>query len=325
MGEASVRACPALGNTLQQQLERYSEQMEATAKPSVAEEVGKRGPEELRRWGAGVEKYGKEKTEEVKELMMVLASTAESVGERDQRYSTRFHELTGNLRKIADLNDLSQMRVSVIQSAGVMKECIDQMARETKDSVSGLRAQVHKYRARLVEAEALAWRDPLTNLVNRRQVENEIEKRITAGTQFSVVMLDLDDFKSVNDRYGHMAGDALLQQFASELRSSSRLDDVVGRWGGDEFIVILDCDYDGALERTGRMKSWLLGDYEIPTEKGNQTVRLSAALGVAGWKPGESCADVVRRADLAMYRDKSVARPMPPPGNASRHAHVRQA
>jgi len=309
MGESSVRACPALGNGLQEQLERFSEQMVSTAPPSAAEEMGRLAPGQLRHWAAQVEQYSKGRTAEVKELMMVLASTAESVGERDQRYAARFSELTSNLQTTASLDDLSQMRASVLKNAGVMRNCIEQMTREVQAAVLGLQAQVHNYRARLVEAEELAWRDPLTNLVNRRQVEGEIDRRIAAGGCFSVVMLDLDGFKEVNDRYGHLAGDGLLQQFAGELRASSRSDDVVGRWGGDEFVLVLDCALTGALERVGPMRSWLLGDYEISTERGGRTVRVSAALGVAEWKAGEGRDDIMRRADQAMYDQKSCAKP----------------
>ena len=76
-------------------------------------------------------------------------------------------------------------------------------------------------------------------------------------------MLDLNGFKQVNDTYGHEAGDDLLKQFSTELRSASRATDVVGRWGGDEFIVVLDGNLTEAQSHVERMQKWVFGSYTL--------------------------------------------------------------
>jgi diguanylate cyclase len=180
--------------------------------------------------------------------------------------------------------------------------------------VEKLKTEVSTYETKLKKAEELALRDALTGLSNRRNVEERIEGRIASGQVFCVAVLDVNHLKQVNDKHGHLAGDSLLQQFAQELRSSSRSTDLVGRWGGDEFIVVMDCAVSGAITQMERMQKWVFGDYTIRPGKGTGEVKVhvDAAVGLAEWQRGETLKAVIERADAEMYKNKGLAKKQRP-------------
>ena len=310
MGSSGFRACPAVGSELQQNLASLQNGLSGDVTSALVKETEKKVEEQLQQWGGRTSEHFKAKANEVKELLMVLARTAESVGERDQRYANHFSQFTTRLQTIADLEDLTQVRASLVKGAGELKTYVDQMALDSHQSVAQLRAEVSTYETKLKAVEELALRDTLTGLANRRNVEERLEWRIEHQQGFCVIVLDLNRFKQVNDTYGHLAGDSLLKQFSHELRSNLRSSDIAGRWGGDEFIVVLDCDLKAAKSQIERMQKWVLGEYTIPLgpDKGELKVSVDASIGVAQWQPGETIQQVIERADAAMYKDKRLAR-----------------
>jgi diguanylate cyclase (GGDEF)-like protein len=99
-----------------------------------------------------------------------------------------------------------------------------------------------------------------------------------------------------------MAGDQLLKQFGSELRSAVRSTDLVARWGGDEFVVMIDGDQPST--HVDRITQWVFGDYTIQSGGVSQKTKVFAAIGVAVWSTGETVVEVFSRADASMYEQK---------------------
>jgi diguanylate cyclase (GGDEF)-like protein len=304
IGESGVQACPQVGNTLRQNLLHLQAALSAESTPDLLHQTGQKVEAEIAQWGCGAADYFKQRAGEVKEVMMILANTAELTGERDRRYSRQFQEFTGRLQAMSDLHDLVLIRDSLVKSAIDLRSCTEAMAEESQKSVARLRADVRVYQARLDDAERLAGQDPLTGLDNRRRVESSIEYRIGRKKAFSVLLLDLNGFKQLNDTCGHLAADDLLKQFSAELKSGFRHTDVVGRFGGDEFIIVLDAGLQDANMHIERISRWVFGDYTIRVGDTSRKVAVSAAIGAAEWQAGDSLRTLLDRADAAMYRDK---------------------
>jgi diguanylate cyclase (GGDEF)-like protein len=261
--------------------------------------------EQLRGWGRRTAKHYRQQSGEVKEILLMMARAAESVGERDQRCAEQITEVTARLKGIAHLEDLTEMRESIKKSAFDLKRSIDRITAEGKAAMARLRAEVTSYQTRLEAAEEAASRDALTGLRCRLWVEGQIEQSLREARPLCVAILDINEFKQVNDQHGHLTGDEVLKQFAQEMRSACRSTDIIGRWGGDEFILLLSCAMEEARAQIDRLREWVCGNYKIQGSAAPIKLRVEASIGVAEGLPGESMKELIERADAEMYRDKA--------------------
>jgi len=166
--------------------------------------------------------------------------------------------------------------------------------------------QMCKMRA---EAEVLqqAMTDGLTGLANRRALDAALARALAvaarSGQPFALVMVDLDHFKAINDRFGHGAGDTVLTGFAGRLRSGLRAQDLAFRYGGEEFCVLLpNTDADGAAVMARRLH----GQVALAAHDGMPAQ--TSSLGVAVWRQGDTADALLGRADQALYRAKAGGR-----------------
>jgi diguanylate cyclase (GGDEF)-like protein len=308
MGHASLDACPGMGDELKRHLGEFKSGL-STGMSSAALSATDTGvKEQLRGWGRGTAKHYQQKACEVKEMLLMMARTAESVSARDQRCAGQMTEVTERLKVIASLEDLTEIRASIEKSASELKSSIDRMTAEGKAVLDQLKEQVTSYQTELEEAEELASRDALTGLSSRLYVEGQIEKRMGAGAPFCLAIVDIDRFKKVNDDHGHVTGDDLLKQFSTELRSACRATDVIGRWGGDEFILLFDCGLAEAEGQSERLRKWICGNYAVRGKSGEVKLRVDASIGLAAHAAGEEMKELLARADAKMYEEKAAGR-----------------
>jgi diguanylate cyclase (GGDEF)-like protein len=160
------------------------------------------------------------------------------------------------------------------------------------------------------QARRLAELDPLTSLLNRRawiaQVQGLLSNSAQSGQALTLIFVDLDHFKALNDRYGHAAGDEALLRIAETLHGTLRPGDQLGRYGGDEFVAALPhCTTDSARHIADRILSGING-LTIPTDDRGST--LGASIGIATLQRSERIEGLLARADHAMYTAKSLGR-----------------
>ncbi len=239
-------------------------------------------------------------------MLLMMARTAESVGARDQRCAGQMSDVTERLKAIASLDDLSEIRKSIEKSTCELKSSIDRMTAEGKAVLDHLKKLVAPCQIKL-EAGG-ASRDALT-WPSQPALWGPVEKRLAAGTPFCIAIVDIDRFKKVNDDHGHVTGDELLKQFSTELRSACRATDVIGRWGGDEFV------YDVRLRACGggeaqvvRLRKWICGSYTVSGMAGGVKLRVDASIGLAERAANDAMKELLARADAAMYEEKAAGR-----------------
>jgi diguanylate cyclase (GGDEF)-like protein len=305
IGASATQICPHLGEEVQHDLLNLRDRLSTDVTPDAVAETGKQVEQELAKWGESTSTYFQQTAHDVKEIMLAVAETTQALGDRDHRFAGEFHGFAGQLAAIGNLGDLTKIRESLGKSAHQLKACVAKMVEEGERSLSQIRAELSVYQNRLDEAQRMATQDPVTGVANRYKAETRIQLLIDASRDYSVAMFDLDDFKQTNDLYGHAAGDELLRQFAHELRSFFRSSDIVSRWGGDEFLVIADCTAEQIRDRIEPIRKWVCGDYTIQIAGEPRKVKVHASVGVASWRRGETAAELVARADAAMYQEKA--------------------
>jgi diguanylate cyclase (GGDEF)-like protein len=205
---------------------------------------------------------------------------------------------------------------------------------ETDDVVEGLRLGAHDYlrkpfepaeviarvsaavrvkelqddlRARNAELDRIARSDPLTGLANRRHLDEQLAAHAASAArhhhELSVAVVDIDNFKSVNDTFGHNAGDTVLREVARRIAVSARVEDIVGRWGGEEFIVILPhCGVEGATVVSERIRRAVAAS-PVRAEHGI-AIPVTVSVGCTGGTDEVA----VERADAALYAAKKGGR-----------------
>lgn len=154
----------------------------------------------------------------------------------------------------------------------------------------------------------IAYHDELTGLANRSLLLDRFKQAVAQGArqhrQVVLLFLDLDEFKSVNDRLGHAAGDKLLQQVAGRLVTCIRASDTACRYGGDEFAVLLP-EVDG-LDSAAMVAERICAHLVVPYVIDGVTIRVTASMGTAVYPiDGKSCGDLLRHSDNGMYRSKA--------------------
>ena len=152
------------------------------------------------------------------------------------------------------------------------------------------------------EFHRLAVVDPLTGLYNRRVAEERLASEASRsrrnGQPLTVVSLDLDKFKQINDTYGHLAGDQVLKEFAARLNSAIRLSDLASRMGGDEFLVVLpECSASQVDVLLARLRP-------MEVEWAGRKIPVSFSAGWVGYERGETTEQFLERADRTLYADK---------------------
>jgi diguanylate cyclase (GGDEF)-like protein len=163
-----------------------------------------------------------------------------------------------------------------------------------------------KMEVRTEEVYKLAVLDPLTGLNNRRSGEQRLAEEISRAQRhcrpLTILLLDLNGLKNLNDKFGHAAGDELIRQFAARLSKAIRGSDLAVRQGGDEFLVLLpECRPDEVRHVLGRLRG-------VNVDCNGQLIALSFSAGWTDFKPGESTEDLLKRADDALYVNKRAGR-----------------
>jgi len=245
---------------------------------------------------------GKER--DLRAMLISLAEAAEVLSEHNDRHSLRLTRFTQNLQVVARGTDLARMRGKLSEAVEDLKSAQDEMRHDNAGLLAGMHEQLVIFQKRLERIEGRAFEDRVTGLLNRSEGEVKLTDRLKGELPVSIIMVDLDDFKRVNDRFGHASGDQVLRTVALILTNGLRSCDTVCRWGGDEFLIMVAGDRAMAEQQAARLRVQLGVRCKLVILRELHEVGISASLGVAQAHAGERMEELVARADDDLYRQK---------------------
>jgi diguanylate cyclase (GGDEF)-like protein len=205
------------------------------------------------------------------DLAAYRACEADLLAGRPSQVDYRVHGLDGRTRWIRARVWPEQLGDGSVRFAGILSDITQQ--REAEDDLRRALADLAEANARLDAAHGraieLAMTDALTGAANRRHVDRVLTELLrTSGPPIGVLLLDIDDFKDINDRHGHRVGDEVLIEIVDRLRRTVRPDDVVARWGGEEFVLLCRAERRESVRAIAERIRMSVGDRPIPTTVG---------------------------------------------------------
>jgi diguanylate cyclase len=245
----------------------------------------------------------------LKEMLATLIERIGTMGNSTGKFYDQVGAYQAELEKATDFETLSRVIKGLLTDTQMVRVDIQQSREEllnARRKVEAYEQRVKQLEKELVTVSTLVQKDPLTHALNRRGLEEafriETARATRYGTPLSLAVIDVDDFKKLNDSLGHLAGDRALVHLLTVMQAALRPTDVVARIGGEEFAILFSStDIDDATAATERVQFELA---ERAFEHDGATRVISFSGGVTRWAEAETLEHVLQRADDAMYRAK---------------------
>jgi len=251
--------------------------------------------------------------EQLKKVLKSIISTINSISDSENMIIGHLNEHLNDIENVLGLDNLDEIMEKLTNLSARLKETI----RKTKDELRKTRRDlkenvklIERLKAELDRYKEMAIIDELTGVFNRRGIMELLKREVARSERFklplSIAMVDIDDFKKVNDTFGHVTGDKVLKAVATIMKSVIRKIDMIGRYGGEEFLVIFpNTPGDNAKIAAEKLRR------EVESHKfkyKDREFKVTISVGVAEYKDGDTVETLIAKADEALYRAKEAGK-----------------
>jgi diguanylate cyclase len=254
--------------------------------------------------------YHTDREAELTELIMLLREATTVMAGESSSFTAQVLASTERFSALVRLDDIRVVRKQIATQVATLKRAVQDKQERDEQTFSKLNRRVEMLQNRLVIAEEEASLDPLTRVANRGTFDRSLRRMIAvarrANVPLTLAMVDVDNFKSINDTHGHQVGDRVLLCAAMWLGKEIRQSDFIARYGGEEFAVVLhNAKAAQAQKRLTHVLAQIANNsYEYETDGRKGTVRFTVSCGLTELASGDEDTDFVRRADEALYDAK---------------------
>ena len=255
-------------------------------------------------------KYLIDREGELKDIIEILTNAVVNLDNENQEYNQKILEQSGKIEQITFLDDIKKIKQTLILEIEQMRQTVKEKQSCDNVKLEALAQQVHTLNSQLKQAHTESNTDSLTGIFNRKafdcQVGELVEKNTVSKSPFSLLMLDIDNFKHINDTYGHQTGDRIIMAVACKCRQNIRGEDFFARYGGEEFVIILPgASLRNAVKKANHIcKSVASTRYRLDDFQDGQTLDVTISIGVSCHQKADTVTSIIQRADKALYAAK---------------------
>ena len=257
-----------------------------------------------------LKRYLSDREKEFKDIIDLLTRGMAEVDADNQIFNQKIYEQSEKLEQITLLNDIKRIKNALKQEIEQVRDTIREKQIQDRKHLDVLSKKVDILNVELEKARTESLTDGLTGVYNRlafdRHIKGLEERNIITNTPFSLIIFDIDNFKEINDTYGHPIGDRVILALVQKCREITRKDDYIARVGGDEFAIVMT----GASLRNSSKKGKQLAKavagtrYRVDTAEDSLELSFTISIGVSEYRKGDTVTTVTERADKALYAAK---------------------
>ena len=292
-------------------LDDLAQCLKSTEKPKRIELHFERQKDKMLGFIQRQQAYIADREKELRDIIDLLTKAMANLDVENREFYQRVYDKSEKMEQITRLDDIKKIKSALQHEVDQMREIVEMKKDQDKRQVQHLACQVDVLRQELQKARTKSLTDGLTGVYNREAFDNTlsdyIERCEVMNANFALLLLDLDDFKAINDTHGHLIGDSVLVAFAQKCRDSIRRDDFIARYGGEEFAILLSGTNLRNAHRKARQICGTIAAARYATCDGDTSedyLSVTVSIGVSLYKKGDSSESLIARADKALYKAK---------------------
>ena len=254
--------------------------------------------------------YLNTREKEIWDIIGLQRTAITTLGTENQAYNRKVYGQSKQIEAITILDDIKSMKKNLKKEVMAIQATVRKKEEWDKQQMEALTKQINSLSGELKRVKTKAMTDGLTKAYNREAFDNYMRKIVDRNTvknaPFSLLMLDIDDFKKINDGYGHQIGDRVLVALVRKCTELIRDEDFLARYGGEEFVIVLPgASLRNALKKAQRLRKAIAGTrYTTDKEKGGKGLSITVSIGASSFRKNDSVSTVIDRSDQALYQAK---------------------
>ena len=292
------------------ELSEMAESLATLGQVAKLQRIFERGKKRLLAFARRQKEYLLAREKEFKDIIDILTKAFVTLDGDNADYNREILRRSEKMEQITLLDDIKKIKQALINEIGQLRETVHLKEGRDGTRLESLARQVDILNSELRKVQRESERDGLTGAHNRRAFDRRIAGLVQQNTvtkaAFSLLLLDLDDFKKINDTFGHQTGDRVLVAVVNKCRRFIRSEDILARYGGEEFAIILP----GASLKNARKKARQICEavagtrYAVEDDPQQRSLGVTVSVGVSAFRKSDSVKAVIERADEALYAAK---------------------